>query len=663
MYTAFHSELITSPNASIELLTTTMFEPGSLEWLEQHCGEEDFIDVNEEELAQPTNGSASEIAARRKRYVTLGYEPIPCNGKAPVQTNWQNINIRAVTTQVFPNAQNTGIRTRYTPAVDIDIYDEAMVEQVRRELLNIIRQHGSVLERIGQPPKVLIPFQCDVPFKKCAVMFKSPNGQMHKVEVLADGQQFIAEGIHPGTGKPYFWRDNTDLIGVEREQLPTMDQALAHRFLTRAANIMTEAGWIEVDAKGRPKAKTDEQPGSKLSGDGPVRNSAYARAALDNECKALADMSRDSGRNNALNTAAFKLGELVGGGELDMAEAVTRLFEAARTCGLVDDDGTRSVRATMESGLRAGLKQPRGTPGNDADDYEAFKTKTNGPDQQAKTEAGQEESATELGEWDAGDDIETPPPREWLLGNIFARKFMSSLLADGGVGKTSLRYAQLMSCALGRSLTGDYVFRRSRVLIVSLEDDADELRRRIRALLLHYNIDRSELKGWLYLSAPGAGGGKLMTTDKNGRLERGSLATNLEEVIVARNIDIVSIDPFVKSHSVEENNNSAVDDVVQVLTDLAVKYNIAIDAPHHTSKGTADPGNASRGRGASAMKDAARLVYTLVPMSVEEARGFGVAEEELACSFGWIPERSTSPHLCLGDDGFGWSESRWVMAI
>ena len=37
-----------------------------------------------------------------------------------------------------------------------------------------------------------------------------------------------------------------------------------------------------------------------------------------------------------------------------------------------------------------------------------------------------------LGEWDAGEVTVLPPPREWLLGNIFARGFMSSLLARRG---------------------------------------------------------------------------------------------------------------------------------------------------------------------------------------------------------------------------------------
>ena len=239
----------------------------------------------------------------------------------------------------------------------------------------------------------------------------------------------------------------------------------------------------------------------------------------------------------------------------------------------------------------------------------------------AKTPAG-------LGEWDAGDDVEPPPPRGWLLGNTFARKFLSSLLGDGGIGKTAVRCAQLISLATGRSLTGEYVFQRCRVLIVSLEDDRDELKRRIRAALLHYKIELSELKGWLFLSAPGASGGKLMTLDKFGKTIRGPLADALEAVITTRQIDIVTIDPFVKSHSVEENSNSAIDDVVQLLTDLTAKYNIAVDVPHHVSKGQPDPGNANRGRGASAMKDAGRLIYTLTPMSLEEAQTFGIAEEQ-----------------------------------
>jgi hypothetical protein len=95
-------------------------------------------------------------------------------------------------------------------------------------------------------------------------------------------------------------------------------------------------------------------------------------------------------------------------------------------------------------------------------------------------------------------------------------------------------------------------------------------------------------------------------------------------------LDLIGIDPFIKSHGVGENNNVAIDMVAQVLTDMCAEYNIAADIPHHVSKkaaGDKDPGDANSGRGASALKDAARLVYTLNVMSKEEAEKFGVNEE------------------------------------
>jgi hypothetical protein len=116
--------------------------------------------------------------------------------------------------------------------------------------------------------------------------------------------------------------------------------------------------------------------------------------------------------------------------------------------------------------------------------------------------------------------------------------------------------------------------------------------------------------------------------DKQGLLVTGGLTERIERVIVKRRIDVVSLDPFVKSHGVGENDNTAIDAVAQILTDLAAKYDIAVDVPHHISKGPADPGNANRGRGASSAKDAFRLVYTLTPMSQEESKSLGVSEAE-----------------------------------
>lgn len=232
-----------------------------------------------------------------------------------------------------------------------------------------------------------------------------------------------------------------------------------------------------------------------------------------------------------------------------------------------------------------------------------------------------------LGEWDASDDFGPIPPRGWLLGTVFCRRFVSSLIADGGIGKTALRIAQLLSACTGRSLTGEHVFQRSRVLIVSLEDDKTELRRRISAAMIHHGVSEEEVRGWLFLSAPGRSVGKLATTE-GGTHKVGPMVAELTRVIKRRQIDILCIDPFVKSHGVEENSNNALDFVIGILTQIAIEHDCAVDAPHHVSKGPADPGNANRGRGAVAFKDGGRLVYTLSQMSEDEAALFGLVNAE-----------------------------------
>ncbi len=231
-----------------------------------------------------------------------------------------------------------------------------------------------------------------------------------------------------------------------------------------------------------------------------------------------------------------------------------------------------------------------------------------------------------LGIWDAGEDDYVIPPRGWLLGTIFCRRFLSSLIADGGVGKTALRVAQLISLATGRSLTGEHVFQRCRVLIVSLEDDKDELRRRVYAVLKHHGLDPSALKGWLFLAAPK---GLRLAEMKDGAPVRGQLEGHISDAIENLKVDVVSLDPFIKSHGLGENDNNAIDFVCTLLAKIAIEKNCAIDLPHHTKKGSgAGAGDADRSRGASSMKDAARLVYTLTPMTPEEADQFGVPEAE-----------------------------------
>jgi AAA domain-containing protein len=240
-----------------------------------------------------------------------------------------------------------------------------------------------------------------------------------------------------------------------------------------------------------------------------------------------------------------------------------------------------------------------------------------------------DEDALDLGEWDFGDDNEPIPPRGWLLGNLLCRRFLSAIFADGSVGKTALAIGMALSLATGRSLIGEHVFVRSRVLIVCFEDGIDELRRRLTAAMLHHGISKEEVSGHLFVTAVNRTEAKLAIA-RNGEIMAGKLGEALARSIIRRQVDAIFLDPFVKTHSVPENDNAAIDYVVNIIVEILVKHDCAGCVPHHTNKGPADPGNANTGRGASAMKDAGRLVYTLTPMSENEAGLFGVSIDDRA---------------------------------
>ncbi|WP_213775437.1 AAA family ATPase [Bradyrhizobium sp. dw_78] len=258
--------------------------------------------------------------------------------------------------------------------------------------------------------------------------------------------------------------------------------------------------------------------------------------------------------------------------------------------------------------------------------YESYPDSVDGePVYELDPDVIQAKGDSSLNEWDAGEHSNMPPPREWLLGNQFCRQFLSGLLAPGATGKTALRTLQYLSLATGRPLTGEHVFKRSRVLLLSLEDDDNELRRRLAAARIHHGIAPSDLKGWLFCATPK---GIKLADIKDGARVSGPLEAMLRQVIRDRQIDLLGLDPFVKLHALEENDNSSMDFVCGLLVKLAIEFNIAIDVPHHTKKGLQTAGDADAGRGASAARDAGRLMYTLTRMTDAEGDTFGVPATE-----------------------------------
>ncbi len=206
-------------------------------------------------------------------------------------------------------------------------------------------------------------------------------------------------------------------------------------------------------------------------------NRAYAEAALRNEYSAVAGAVID--RNKTLNKAALKLGSLVGAGELSEHEVTDALYDAATACGYVASDGQRATMATIESGLGAGIKQPRQIPERQL----RIVAERQPPARALDPKTGEAlPLVLSSSQFVAGF---TPP--EFLIDGIMQRGYLYSLTARTGHGKTAVSMYLSQCIARGLKMHGKVV-KKGTVLILAGENP-DDIRARYLVLADENNFD------------------------------------------------------------------------------------------------------------------------------------------------------------------------------
>lgn len=190
-----------------------------------------------------------------QKLIAQGYYivPIAVGEKFPRGLKgWQNkrATIKDLKKWLKMGFTGVGIQARTCVGVDLDIYDPEILAIMLRATINIV---GDSYHRIGQPPKILLPFRTDNPFKKVQSKFYiDPQGNRNKVEILGDGQQWVHSAIHPDTMEPYVWpigvglngTSETGLVDVAIEQLLSIDVDQAH-MIVEAFQEALPSNWIE----------------------------------------------------------------------------------------------------------------------------------------------------------------------------------------------------------------------------------------------------------------------------------------------------------------------------------------------------------------------------------------------------------------------------------
>jgi len=218
----------------------------------------------------------ADVLALRLALAAAGFIPIPLFGKAPPTfgknnsrkglSGWQKLGtvtdeMLALWERTWPDAVNTGILTRTTPALDLDILNEEAARAAEDLVRRRFEERGTILVRIGLPPKRAILFRTDTPFAKILVTLVAANGSAEKpekLEFLGDGQQLAAFGIHPDTGQPYRWHGG-EPGQVQREDLPLITDDEARALVAELVELLVrDFGYSRpTKRKRRSGAQTD----------------------------------------------------------------------------------------------------------------------------------------------------------------------------------------------------------------------------------------------------------------------------------------------------------------------------------------------------------------------------------------------------------------------
>ena len=215
------------------------------------------------------------------------------------------------------------------------------------------------------------------------------------------------------------------------------------------------------------------------------------------------------------------------------------------------------------------------------------------------------------------------PPREFIYGGHYIRKFVTATAGFGGAGKSTIIVAEALSIATGQNLLGQEVIESCPVWYANLEDPQDEICRRLTATTMKYEISQEQLKNRLYLTSGRSSSFVIAEDSHDGVKIIVPVVDALKAEIRDKEIGLLIIDPFVKAHRVSENANERIDNVITTFAEIAEETGVCIELVPHLRKGNGDRGSDDI-RGASSFVSAVRSARIVNVMSIDEAKNSGV---------------------------------------
>lgn len=218
------------------------------------------------------------------------------------------------------------------------------------------------------------------------------------------------------------------------------------------------------------------------------------------------------------------------------------------------------------------------------------------------------------------------PCRPWLARGLILRRCITEIIGASSIGKSSLMAAIGLHLAAGRDFGRFAIPQRCKFAFLTVEEDEQELDRRIGAIASRLNFTREDFKGHfevIEITRPAT----LVTVTRKGVVEPTNKLMDLEIQLANKRIDVVALDPLAELHEAEENNNGQLRAAVGYIRDMLYRVQAGGFLSHHSRKGITAPGDLDASRGGSSLGGLVRLAFTLTPATLEMAQFLGVDDD------------------------------------
>jgi hypothetical protein len=542
------------------------------------------------------------ISALRAELWDAGYRPLAVYshdhvdraraGKAPLGAQWRERALRdppeAAALPAVAHAANTGVLCDGLRAVDIDVDDRNIAGELRALAQQMLGD--TIIRTRENAGRCLLPYRA----AEGSPRKKTLPGRHGKIEILGEGQQFVAHGVHPSGARLQWFPIAPEQMSVEN--LPAVTEEQIDDFLRAASGPLG----AEVF-----KPERENKPNGQAAPNGPHSDRTAFSDIVD--VMAALDVIPNKGPADweQWNNVGLAVWLATGGSELGLAGL--RAWSAKHPDFDKEELQERWTHYPVSPPDRTGAGKlyalaAKALPG----------WRRPSETRQALTGKGWDDAPLQCVTLEpiAKESI---PPRRWAYGKFLLFGSASVIGAVDGGGKGVITVGIILSIITGKPLLGERVWRSGPVAIVSYEDDEDEWHRRIAAACHYYDVDYATVIANIRFIKSPSGRVSFFSRDREGtvRSDADAIITVLQDMGAV----LLIVDPFNHAHDLDDgNNNAMVARVAAEMTRVAQASRAALLVLHHLRKGASgQPADLMGATSLRATFRAARILSRMTP--------------------------------------------------